>query len=153
MKALFDEDAERYGERLGEGLQRVSGAGLATTFDLRQKGLSDPDLPGKLDLGQSAMLSQHSNRIPAPVDGFPDLKRESDIITAGTGEITRTIKVLGLVEHRVGAKLLGQFLEDLTPASEYSKSREKVFRQFVFRPKGSGRPTKKDRRSLGRFLG
>ena len=76
-----------------------------------------------------------------------------DIITAATAEITRTVKVLGLIEHRVGAKLLGQFLEDLTPASEYSKSREKVFRQFVFRPKGSGRPTKKDRRSLGRFLG
>lgn len=74
------------------------------------------------------------------------------VITAVTGEINRTIKVIALLEKRVGAKLVGQFLEDLTPAAEYSKPKEKNFQPFAFRPKGSGRPTKKDRRSMKDFL-
>lgn len=75
-----------------------------------------------------------------------------DIITAVTGDITRTVRVLGLIEKRVGAKLVSQYLEDLTPASEYAKPREKHFQQIMLRPKGSGRPTKKERRSIQRFF-
>jgi len=75
-----------------------------------------------------------------------------DIITALAGEITRTVRVLGLLEKRVGAKLVGQYLEDLTPASEYARPREAHFQPIMFRPKGSGRPTKKDRRSMQRFF-
>ena len=72
----------------------------------------------------------------------------NDIISAKTGDITRTIKVLGLIERRVGAPVARQFAEDQTPASEYEKRREKSFPSVFFRPKGAGRPTKKDRRSL-----
>jgi ribosome-associated heat shock protein Hsp15 len=76
-----------------------------------------------------------------------------ELITAVVGEITRTVKVTGLLESRVGAKLVGQFLEDLTPPSELEKPREKHFLIPVFhRPKGSGRPTKKERRSMKPFL-
>ena len=76
-----------------------------------------------------------------------------EIITAVTGDITRTVKVTGLLESRVGAKLVSQFMEDLTPASEYEKPREKIFLTPAFqRPKGTGRPTKKDRRSMNPFL-
>jgi ribosome-associated heat shock protein Hsp15 len=78
--------------------------------------------------------------------------RAGDVITAVTGEIIRTVKVISPLEKRVGAKLVGQFLEDLTPASELSKPREKTFQPFVFRAKGKGRPTKKDRRSIEDFL-
>lgn len=78
--------------------------------------------------------------------------RIGDIITAIAGEIRRTIKVVALLDKRVGAKLVDQFVEDLTPDSEYSKPREKSFQPFAFRPKGSGRPTKKERRSLNKFL-
>jgi ribosome-associated heat shock protein Hsp15 len=72
-----------------------------------------------------------------------------EIITAVTGQITKTVKVIGLIEKRVGAKLVSQFLEDLTPPEEYEKQREKNFPAFAFRPKGSGRPTKKERRQIG----
>ncbi len=74
-----------------------------------------------------------------------------DVITA-SAEIKRTIKVIALLEKRVGAKLVSTYFEDLTPASEYSKPKDKYFQPFAFRPKGSGRPTKKDRRNIEGFL-
>jgi ribosome-associated heat shock protein Hsp15 len=74
--------------------------------------------------------------------------RIGEVITAGTGDITRTVRVRAVLERRVGAKLVSEYMEDLTPASEYSKPREPNFRPLVFRPKGTGRPTKKDRRKL-----
>jgi ribosome-associated heat shock protein Hsp15 len=72
--------------------------------------------------------------------------RLGETIEAKTGEITRTVRVLGLVEQRIGAKLVSQYLEDLTPASEYEKLRLPSFRPLFWRPKGSGRPSKKQRR-------
>lgn len=78
--------------------------------------------------------------------------RLGDVITAATGHISRTVKVLGLIENRVGAKLVPHFLEDLTPKEEYEKRQESNLTPFVFRPKGAGRPTKKDRRSLDDLL-
>ncbi len=75
-----------------------------------------------------------------------------DTVVAVTGEIKRTVKVIATLEKRVGAKQVNQFLEDLTPALEYAKPKEKSFQPFAFRPKGSGRPTKKDRRTMESFL-
>ncbi len=75
-----------------------------------------------------------------------------DVITAAAGEITRTVRVRALLERRVGAKLVPEYMEDLTPASEFSKPREPDFRPLVWRPKGAGRPTKKDRRKLDELL-
>lgn len=72
----------------------------------------------------------------------------NDVILATNGEITRTIKVLGLLERRVGAQAVREFAEDQTPAAEYEKAREPVLQPIFFRPKGGGRPTKKDRRDL-----
>jgi ribosome-associated heat shock protein Hsp15 len=76
-----------------------------------------------------------------------------EVITAVTGELTRTVKVLDLLDRRVGAKLVPQYLEDLTPASEYEKPREKSFAPIGHRPKGTGRPTKRDRRILQSYFG
>jgi ribosome-associated heat shock protein Hsp15 len=78
--------------------------------------------------------------------------KSSDVITAVVGEILRTVKVIAPIEKRVGAKLVSQFLEDLTPSAEYEKPKEKNFQPFAFRPKGSGRPTKKQRRNIEEFL-
>jgi ribosome-associated heat shock protein Hsp15 len=74
--------------------------------------------------------------------------RPGDTITAVTGEITKTVKVLAALETRVGAKLVKDYAEDLTPPAEYAKPREKTFAPFGLRPKGAGRPTKKDRRRI-----
>ena len=47
--------------------------------------------------------------------------RPGDLITAEQGGLTRTLKVLGLPDSRVGAKLVPQHLEDLTPPEELAK--------------------------------
>ena len=77
--------------------------------------------------------------------------RVGEIIVVKQYEITRTLKALALLERRVGAAAAKQFVADLTPPAEYDKRREPDFRPLAFRPKGSGRPTKKDRRALGRL--
>jgi ribosome-associated heat shock protein Hsp15 len=79
--------------------------------------------------------------------------RINELVVAQTGDLTRTTKVLGLLERRVGASAVKQFAEDLTPASEYEKKREPVLQPLFFRPKGAGRPTKKDRRDLKKLDG
>lgn len=75
-----------------------------------------------------------------------------ETLTAVTGDITQTVRVTGLLEKRVGAKLVSQYLEDLTPPEERARPAEKNFLPVPFRPKGSGRPTKKERRTLDKFF-
>jgi ribosome-associated heat shock protein Hsp15 len=77
--------------------------------------------------------------------------RLGEVITAVAGEITRTIKVVSLVERRVSAPLAVQCYEDLTPPSEYQKPREPKFQPLAVRAPGTGRPTKKDRRQIERL--
>jgi ribosome-associated heat shock protein Hsp15 len=75
------------------------------------------------------------------------LVRIQDVIVVKKDQMTRTFKVLQLLERRVGAAAAKEFIEDQTPASEWEKPREPYFHPFA-RPKGSGRPTKKERRQL-----
>ena len=76
--------------------------------------------------------------------------RIGETLKAKTGSIQRTVKVLGSPPSRVGARLVPEFLEDLTPASEYEKPREFTPPQFTW-SKGLGRPTKKARRLWEEF--
>jgi ribosome-associated heat shock protein Hsp15 len=78
--------------------------------------------------------------------------RVSEVVVVRKDDLTRQFKVLQLLDHRVGAPKAREYVEDQTPPSELEKRREPSFRPFVFRPKGSGRPTKKERRDMGRFL-
>lgn len=79
--------------------------------------------------------------------------RAGDRLVAFAGGITRTVKVLAVIERRIGPKLVSTYLEDQTPPEEYAKLREKTMAPVDGRPKGAGRPTKKDRRVLGSFFG
>jgi ribosome-associated heat shock protein Hsp15 len=78
--------------------------------------------------------------------------RLGDLIVADHGHLRRTLRVTGLTDRRMAASLVKNFAEDLTPASEYARPREKTLAPAAFRPRGAGRPTKKDRRSLDRFF-
>jgi ribosome-associated heat shock protein Hsp15 len=75
--------------------------------------------------------------------------RVNDLIEAKKDGLTRTIRVLGLLEQRVGAQAAKEFAEDLTPASEYQKRTERALQPLFIRPRGAGRPTKKERRAMG----
>ncbi len=73
--------------------------------------------------------------------------REGMEIGVHAGPITRSLKVIKLLHNRVGAKLVGEYLHDLTPPEEYAKlkhAKEQPYR----RPRGAGRPTKKERRDM-----
>ena len=52
----------------------------------------------------------------------------------------------------MGAKLVPRYLTDLTPPEEFAKPRERTT-QSGHRPKGAGRPTKRDRRVLSSYFG
>lgn len=75
-----------------------------------------------------------------------------DIIKIRKTPITYSFKVLNLTEKRMGAKLVPDFLEDITPASELEILEVNKLAGFVDRAKGLGRPTKKDRRDLDTFV-
>ena len=74
--------------------------------------------------------------------------KPGDILTVKKGTVTFTYKVLQPLEHRVGAKLVPEYAENLTPAAELEKLRAPVETFFITRDRGAGRPTKKDRREI-----
>jgi len=74
--------------------------------------------------------------------------RAGEIVVAKVGRITRTLRVLALPPSRVGAKLVPGFADDLTPPEEYQRPREPQLLPPGFRPRGSGRPTKRERREI-----
>jgi ribosome-associated heat shock protein Hsp15 len=74
-----------------------------------------------------------------------------ELITARVNQMTRTVMVLDAPKSRVGAKFVAQFMEDRTPPEEYERRREANLLPPGFRPKGSGRPTKRERREIERF--
>jgi ribosome-associated heat shock protein Hsp15 len=77
--------------------------------------------------------------------------RIGEVLSATSGEITRTVKIVTLIEQRVGAPEAVTCYKDLTPPSEYQKPRLPDFRPILIRPKGRGRPTKRDRRKIERL--
>ena len=59
--------------------------------------------------------------------------------------------MLELIGSRVGAKLVPQYMENVTPREQYELLELQRVSGFVDRAKGLGRPTKKDRRDLDQF--
>ncbi len=74
-----------------------------------------------------------------------------EIVTVRQGLFTRTVRVEGVPPARVGAKQLGPYCTDLTPPEEFETLRARSVQQVLAREKGSGRPTKRDRRLLDRL--
>jgi len=67
-------------------------------------------------------------------------------------QITYKILVLDLPKSRVGAKLVPQYIKDQTPKEAFDNKELQKLAQDYYRKKGTGRPTKKDRRELDEFL-
>lgn len=65
--------------------------------------------------------------------------------------ITYSFKILQAIEHRVGAKLIPEVLENVTRAEQYELLEMSKISGFVDRARGTGRPTKKERRALDDF--
>lgn len=63
-----------------------------------------------------------------------------------------SIEVLEIPKSRVGAKLVPDLIRDITPPEEMEKQDFINMMHKLTRPRGTGRPTKKDRRDLGDFM-
>ena len=77
--------------------------------------------------------------------------KAGDIVCVRKPPITYSFKVLQPIEKRVGARLLPEILENVTPPEQYEMLEISRISGFVKRAKGTGRPTKKDRRSMEEF--
>ncbi|MBQ6286716.1 MAG: RNA-binding S4 domain-containing protein [Bacteroidales bacterium] len=71
-----------------------------------------------------------------------------ETISIHKGIILLTYRIKQIPSHRMGAKLVPEFAENLTPESELSKMRAPVETFFLKRDRGTGRPTKKERREM-----
>ena len=77
--------------------------------------------------------------------------KEGDEVGVKKSPVTYTFRVKQAIEKRVGAKLLPDILEDITTPEQYESLEMQRSSGFVGRAKGTGRPTKKDRRALDDF--
>jgi len=75
-----------------------------------------------------------------------------DIITVKKMPVTYSYKVLDLVSSRQGAKLVPQYCLNITPQEELDKLSTPRETIFVFRERGTGRPTKKERREIDALM-
>ena len=75
-----------------------------------------------------------------------------DVLEIHKGPAVLSYKVLQLSENRMGAQLVSDYAEDLTPESERAKFHIPHETIVLRRDKGSGRPTKKDRRDLDALM-
>ena len=77
-----------------------------------------------------------------------------EIITFRKNGIGKKVEILGLVNKRVGANLVSEYLEDLTPQHELeAEKKRRCERILAGRPTGMGRPTKSQRRAFEKFFG
>ena len=76
--------------------------------------------------------------------------RVGDVILVRKNPVTYSYRVLELLGKRVGAKLVPQYVEDITSPEELQKLDESHGGALFLRDRGAGRPTKKDRRDIGR---
>lgn len=77
--------------------------------------------------------------------------KEGEVIQVRKAPVTYSFKVLKAIQNRVGAKLVPEVLENVTPPDQYELLEMSRISGFVDRARGTGRPTKKERRELDDF--
>lgn len=77
--------------------------------------------------------------------------KPGDVIQVKKLLITYSFKVVQPIEKRVGAKLVSEYMENVTTPDQYELLEMSKISGFVDRARGTGRPTKKERRSLEDF--
>lgn len=78
--------------------------------------------------------------------------RVGDIVNVKKAPITYSFRVLKCAENRVGAKLVPELMENITSQEQYEILEMSRISGFVDRARGTGRPTKKERRDLDQFV-
>ncbi len=78
--------------------------------------------------------------------------RVGDIVNVKKAPVTYSFKVLKCAENRVGTKLVPELMENVTTQDQYEILEMSRMSGFVGRARGTGRPTKKERRDLDQFV-
>lgn len=78
--------------------------------------------------------------------------KRGEVINVKKPHITYSFRVIDCIEQRVGAKLLPQVYENVTAPQQYELLEMSRISGFVNRARGTGRPTKKERRALDAFI-
>ena len=78
--------------------------------------------------------------------------KEGDVVSVRKPPVTYSFKILKTIEQRVGAKLLPEIYENVTTPDQYELLEMTRISGFVDRARGTGRPTKKDRRQMDAFV-
>ncbi len=94
---------------------------------------------GKVLLGGSAAKASRNVKV-------------GDVVQVKRPPITYSFKVLALSENRMGAKLVPDFMENVTPPEQLEALEMSRFSAFGVRDRGAGRPTKKDRRDMESYM-
>ncbi len=76
----------------------------------------------------------------------------TDVLQVRKNQINYKIEVLDLPPSRVGAKLVSIYALDITPKENLEKLDLLKYSKDYYRKKGTGRPTKKDRRDIDDYL-
>ena len=79
--------------------------------------------------------------------------KTGDVIGVRKPPVTYSFRILKTIEQRVGAKLLPEIYENITTPDQYELLEMNRISGFVDRQRGTGRPTKKDRRQMDAFVG
>lgn len=87
---------------------------------------------------------------PTPVKPSRMIK-VGDTVNVRKPPVTYSFRVLALTENRLGAKLVPEYMENITPQSEYDLLEVVKISGFIDRRKGLGRPTKREGRELSKF--
>jgi ribosome-associated heat shock protein Hsp15 len=77
-----------------------------------------------------------------------------DVLVAKTNPLKKTLKVLQLIEKRVGAEIAQACYEDISPEEDkiiHNSLKNAFLLPNAYRDKGDGRPTKRDRRTIDKF--
>lgn len=77
--------------------------------------------------------------------------KAGDVVSVRKPPITYSFEVLKPIEQRVGAKLINEIYNDITAPEQYELLEMNRISGFVDRARGTGRPTKKDRRQIDAF--
>ena len=80
------------------------------------------------------------------------LLKQGEVLQVKKPPVTYSFKVLQAIEKRIGAKLVPEILENVTTPEQYELLEMSRISGFVDRARGTGRPTKKDRRSMEEFI-
>lgn len=93
---------------------------------------------GRVKMGDQVLKASHEVKV-------------GEHYSVSVDHVRREIEVVAVLENRVGAQKVAEYMTDLTPDEEYSRMSAIRSTGFEQRDRGVGRPTKRDRREIDRL--